>query len=195
MEKEWQTVYTLIRLLWVYTVCGTWNGYFSVLNHLGWCKENILSSLPLFSGWYVCLFWFRFQQFFSHITTVSDCDWDLNAHFYSAASLKYHAPDTCHESTPSHIILTLGRPVLALPESLRAKHGAASTIFNDFGTSQDRTVTSCPPNRTLYWLSFRGWWMICDLIWKKLCTVKSEKWDTKNNFYTTLIYNKQYLGS
>ena len=36
----------------------------------------------------------RFQQIFSHITTVSGCDRELNAHFYSAASLKYHAPDT-----------------------------------------------------------------------------------------------------
>ena len=39
----------------------------------------------------VCI---RFQQFFSHITTVSGCDRELNAHFYSAASLKYHVPDT-----------------------------------------------------------------------------------------------------
>ena len=36
---------------------------------------------------------------FSHITTVSGCDRELNAHFYSAhfysaATLKYHAPDT-----------------------------------------------------------------------------------------------------
>ena len=36
----------------------------------------------------------RFQQFFSHITTVSGCDRELNAHFYSAASLTYHVPDT-----------------------------------------------------------------------------------------------------
>ena len=35
----------------------------------------------------------RFQQFFSHITTVSGCDRELNVHFYSGASLKYHAPD------------------------------------------------------------------------------------------------------
>ena len=34
---------------------------------------------------------------------------------YSAASLKYHVPDTWHDTTPSHIILILGRPVLALP--------------------------------------------------------------------------------
>ena len=50
-----------------------------------------------------------FQQFFSHITTVSGCDRELNAHFYSAASLKYHVPDTWHDTTPSHIILKLGR--------------------------------------------------------------------------------------
>ena len=31
----------------------------------------------------------RFQKFFSHITTVSGCDRELNAHVYSAASLKY----------------------------------------------------------------------------------------------------------
>ena len=56
-----------------------------------------------------------FQQFFSHIMTVSGCDRELNAHFYSAVSLKYHATDTLHDTTPSYIILTLGRPVLALP--------------------------------------------------------------------------------
>ena len=55
------------------------------------------------------------STFFSHITTVSGCDRELNAHFYSAVSLKYHVPDTWHDTTPSHIILTLGRPVLALP--------------------------------------------------------------------------------
>ena len=43
------------------------------------------------------------------------CDRELNAHFYSAASMKYHVPVTWHDTTPSHIILTLGRPVLALP--------------------------------------------------------------------------------
>ena len=47
--------------------------------------------------------------------TVSGCDRELNAHFCSAASLKYHAPDTWHDNTPNHIILTLGPSVLALP--------------------------------------------------------------------------------
>ena len=41
-------------------------------------------------------------------------DRELNAHFYSAAQLKCHALDTWHDTTPSHIILTLDRPVLAL---------------------------------------------------------------------------------
>ena len=52
----------------------------------------------------------HFQQSFNHITTVSGCDREL-----SAASQKYHAPGTWHNTTPSHIILALGRPVLALP--------------------------------------------------------------------------------
>ena len=46
-----------------------------------------------------CLFGFNvaFNKFsVTHlcITTVSSCDRDLNIYFYSAASLKYHAPDT-----------------------------------------------------------------------------------------------------
>ena len=36
----------------------------------------------------------HFQQFFSYITTVSGCDRELNAHFYNAALLKHHDPDT-----------------------------------------------------------------------------------------------------
>ena len=47
--------------------------------------------------------------------TVSGSNKELNAHFYGAASLKYHAPDIWHDTTPSHIILALGRPVIALP--------------------------------------------------------------------------------
>ena len=71
----------------------------------------------------------RFPHFFSHITTVSGCDRELNAHFYTAASRKYHAPDTWHDITPSHIILTLGRPVLALPRKSECQ-------TNDFGKSR-----------------------------------------------------------
>ena len=38
----------------------------------------------------------------------------LNTHFYSAASLWCHAPDTWHDTIPNHIILTLGRLAIAL---------------------------------------------------------------------------------
>ena len=45
---------------------------------------------------------------------VFGCDMELNAHLYSTALLKYHAPDTWDDTTklPYH---ELGRPVLALP--------------------------------------------------------------------------------
>ena len=66
---------------------------------------------------------------------MSGCNTELKAHFYSAASLKYHAPDTWDDATPSYIILTLGRPVLALPHKSECQ---ASIIFNDFGMSQPR---------------------------------------------------------
>ena len=78
---------------------------------------------------------------FCHITTVSGCDREIIAHFYSTASLKYHAPDTRHDTTPCHIILTLGRPVLALPR--KSRPGI-------------EPVTSRSPERTLYILSYRG---------------------------------------
>ena len=72
-------------------------------------------------------------------------------------SLKYHAQDIWHDTTPSHIILTLPRPVLALPR-LSAKQGAASTIFKDFGMSRPgiEPVTSSFRERTLYRQSYRG---------------------------------------
>ena len=54
-------------------------------------------------------------MFQSYSDGVAGCDRELSAHFYCVASLRYHAPDTWHDTTPSHIILTLGRPVLALP--------------------------------------------------------------------------------
>ena len=80
--------------------------------------------------------------------TVSGCAKELSAHVYSAASLKYHVPDTRHDTTPSHIILT---------QSLSTKRRDAN-IFNDFGMSRPgiEPVTSCSPERTLYRLSYRG---------------------------------------
>ena len=67
---------------------------------------------------------------------VSGCGRELNTHFYSAASLKYPAPDTWHDTTPNHIILTLGRPVQALP----SKSECQARIFNDwYAAARDRT--------------------------------------------------------
>ena len=69
-------------------------------------------------------------NFQSYHDAVSGCDREFNTHFYSAVSLMYHAPDTWHDTTtPNHIILTLGRPVLVLPGSLSAKRGTATTIL------------------------------------------------------------------
>ena len=89
---------------------------------------------------------------------VSGCGRELNAHFYSAASLEYHAPATWTDTTPSHIIPTLGRPVLALPVNPSAKRGAASTIFNDFVMWRPgiEPMTSHSTERTLYQMSYRG---------------------------------------
>ena len=43
----------------------------------------------------------------SRITTgVSGCDREIDAHLYSAASLKYHAPDIWHDTTTSHTSTT-----------------------------------------------------------------------------------------
>ena len=51
----------------------------------------------------------------SHITTVSWCYRKLSAHFCGATWQNYNAPDTWYDTIPSHVILTLGRPGLALP--------------------------------------------------------------------------------
>ena len=60
---------------------------------------------------------------------VSGCDKELNAHFYSAASLKYHALDIRHDTTPSHIILTLGRPVLPVPHKSESQARSSEYHF------------------------------------------------------------------
>ena len=62
----------------------------------------------------------------SHIKTVSGCDREIDAHFYSAASLKYHAPDIWHDSTTS-------------PSECQAR--SRCIIFNNFGyvAAWDRT--------------------------------------------------------
>ena len=45
---------------------------------------------------------------------MSGCGGELNAHFYSAASLMYHVPDMYHDALSSHNILKPGQSVLAL---------------------------------------------------------------------------------
>ena len=77
---------------------------------------------------------------------------------FKVLSVKYHAPDTdtLHYTTPSYIILTLGRPVLALP-----KQGAAITILTT-GMSQTgiEHVTSSSTEWTLYRATRAGKWKI-----------------------------------
>ena len=105
---------------------------------------------------FVCLFCFIVAStIFSHITTVSGCSSQLNAHFYSAASLKNHSSDTWHYTTPNHIILTLGGPVLVLS----CKSGCqARSILNNFGMSRHgiEPLTSRSPKWAFYPLSYWG---------------------------------------
>ena len=77
-------------------------------------------------NWKICLFLLNVAFNFSLISRRCLVATGSSAHFYSAASLKYHAPDTWHDTTPSHIILILGRPVLALPRKTECQ---ASTIL------------------------------------------------------------------
>ena len=62
------------------------------------CYDDYFLIFSIFSSLseYVCVNsgLTSLSTIFSHITTVSDCDRELNAHFYSAASLKYHVQDT-----------------------------------------------------------------------------------------------------
>ena len=107
--------------LWPYRVAGNarLKDQCTTLKSLLSCVALVFHWLP-FAKWSqrcCCLFGFNVafnNVSVSHITTVSGCDRELNAHFYSAASLKYHGPDTWHDSTSSHIILILGWPVVAL---------------------------------------------------------------------------------
>ena len=64
---------------------------------------------------------------------VSGCDRELSAHFHSAASLWYQIPDNLPDTIPSHIILTAGRPVLALIRKSECKAGFEP------GTSRSRS--------------------------------------------------------
>ena len=78
-------------------------------------------------NWKICLFLLNVA--FNNCSVISrQCLVAIgsNAHFFSTASLKYHGPDTWHDTKSSHIILIRGRPVLALP---RKSECQASTIL------------------------------------------------------------------
>ena len=53
--------------------------------------------------------------------TVSWCYRKFNAHIYGAPWQRYHAPDTWHDTIPSHIIPTLSWPILALPRKFECQ--------------------------------------------------------------------------
>ena len=88
------------------------------------------------------------------MTTVSGCERELNAHFYSAASLKYHA------MIPHPVTLSWHRVDQSqlCPVSLRAKQGAASTILTTLvcrGPGVE-PMSSRSSRWTFYQLSYRG---------------------------------------
>ena len=59
------------------------------------------------------LFWF-YIVFNSHITTMSGYERVGNAHSYSGALLNNQVQDALRDTIPSHRILTLGQPMSAL---------------------------------------------------------------------------------
>ena len=57
--------------------------------------RQVFITYCLFVCLFVCLFGFNVAfNIICHITMVSGCDRELNAYFYSAASLWYQIPDT-----------------------------------------------------------------------------------------------------
>ena len=80
---------------------------------------NITYNLSLF----VCSSLTSLSTFFQSYHGVV---WLRHAHFYSPASLKCHAPDTWHDTKPSHIILTSPS---STPVSLSSRGRATSTIL------------------------------------------------------------------
>ena len=117
-----------------FLACGTATIHIGILNQ-NQCEMKEKSAWCLFQ---VCLFGFNVAfNINCHITTVFGCDRELNAHFYSAASLWYQIPNTLPDTISSHIILTPERPVLALPRKSECQAGrATSIIVNDFGMSR-----------------------------------------------------------
>ena len=61
---------------------------------VGFCNLHFSVFVCLFVCLFVCFGFNVAFKIIRHITTVSGCDRELNAHFYSAASLWYQIPDT-----------------------------------------------------------------------------------------------------
>ena len=92
-----------------------------------------------------CCCLFRFNVAFDNVLVIP------------RRSLKYHAPDTCHDATSSHGILTLSRPVLSLPRKSECQARVRSeeqlvpflTTLVCRGPGSNRS-----PKRTLYQMSY-----------------------------------------
>ena len=104
-------------------ICGRIEAATSCLP-IGRCIRPTCHQVKYDNGCCCCLFGFNFA--FNSFSVISEGVWLRQEAQCSLlyASLKYHAPDTWHDTTPSHIILILGRPVQALPVSLSAERGA-----------------------------------------------------------------------
>ena len=100
------------------------------------------------------LFWFNVT--FKKISVLSQ--WCLVAPWSSVLTfIVLPCRSIMPQTLDSHIILTLGRLVLALPRKSECQALAASTIFNSFRMLWPgiEPVTSCYPE-TFYQLSYRG---------------------------------------
>ena len=137
---------------------------------------------------FVCLFvcLIDFQQSFSHIATISGCGRELIAHFHSAASLKYHAPDALTWYSISHIILTLSWTALALLSWCWApSERAASTFFLSFwyDPTGDRTRNLPVTKRMRYhWATVPVFKNMFLILWEQMpqtyiATIQSSVWD------------------
>ena len=86
---------------------------------------EVLGSIPTGGTvLFVCLFGFYVAfNINCHITTVSGCDRELIAHFYST-HCGIRSQTLLPDTTPCHIIRTPERPVLALPRKSECQTGS-----------------------------------------------------------------------
>ena len=114
---------------------------------------NSVICLLLYSGFTSFSTIFQTYPIYAGHTEKFGCGWEHNAHFQSAASLKYHTLDIWHNIPHSHIILTLNWPIL-IPSSpflmLSTKHQFLSLWYDSAG---DQTRNFPVTKRMLYQLS------------------------------------------